>query len=56
MGSPSDKTNCEIIQKHCQKLDLKVEMRISSAHKETADTLNVISEVMLTLRIIRMTL
>ncbi|RXG73949.1 Multifunctional protein ADE2 [Armadillidium vulgare] len=44
MGSPSDKTRCEIIQEQCHKLGLKVEMRISSAHKETADTLNVVSE------------
>lgn len=52
MGSPSDKTRCEIIQEQCHKLGLKVEMRISSAHKETADTLNVVSEVIFPLRII----
>lgn len=42
MGSYSDKTHCEAVQAHCQKLGLKVEIRITSAHKGTEETLNIV--------------
>lgn len=42
MGSPSDKAFCEKIQKHCNDLGLKAELRISSAHKGTENTLKLI--------------
>ncbi|MCL4124351.1 UNVERIFIED_CONTAM: hypothetical protein GTU68_040452 [Idotea baltica] len=44
MGSPSDKTRSEIIRDHCRKLGLAVEMRISSAHKATHDTLDIVAK------------
>lgn len=42
MGSYSDKTHCEAVQAYCQKLGLKVEIRVTSAHKGTEETLNIV--------------
>lgn len=44
MGSPSDKEHCEKIAKYCKDLGLNVEMRVSSAHKVTKGTLQIMSE------------
>lgn len=44
MGSPSDKEHCEKIAKNCTQLGLNVEMRVSSAHKVTKGTLQIVSE------------
>jgi len=44
MGSPSDKEHCQKIAKHCSELGLNVEMRVSSAHKVTQGTLQIVSE------------
>lgn len=42
MGSPSDKTHCEAIEIYCQKLGLRTETRITSAHKGTEETLRIV--------------
>lgn len=44
MGSPSDKDHCQKIADHCKKLGLNVELRVSSAHKVTKGTLQIVSE------------
>lgn len=44
MGSPSDKDHCEKIAKYCKELGLNVELRVSSAHKVTKGTLQIVSE------------
>jgi phosphoribosylaminoimidazole carboxylase / phosphoribosylaminoimidazole-succinocarboxamide synthase len=44
MGSASDKEHCQKIAKHCRDLGLNVEMRVSSAHKVTKGTLQIVSE------------
>jgi phosphoribosylaminoimidazole carboxylase/phosphoribosylaminoimidazole-succinocarboxamide synthase len=44
MGSPSDKDHCQKIAKNCNDLGLNVEMRVSSAHKVTKGTLQIMSE------------
>lgn len=43
MGSPSDKEHCNKIKKHCIELGLNVDIRVSSAHKTTERTLQLIS-------------
>ncbi|CAH1964019.1 unnamed protein product [Acanthoscelides obtectus] len=43
MGSPADKAHCENIQKYCNELGLKSEVRCTSAHKTTEYTLDMIS-------------
>ncbi|XP_017774824.1 PREDICTED: multifunctional protein ADE2 [Nicrophorus vespilloides] len=42
MGSPSDMEHCKKISKHCAELGLNVEIRVTSAHKGTKDTLKII--------------
>lgn len=42
MGSPVDTEHCEKIAKHARDLGLNVELRVSSAHKTTADTLRIV--------------
>lgn len=42
MGSPSDKDFCASIKKHCESLGLSAEMRITSAHKGTEETLKIV--------------
>lgn len=44
MGSPSDKAHCDKIAKYCHDLGLNVELRVTSAHKSTEDTLRIIHE------------
>jgi len=44
MGSGSDKDHCQKIADHCKKLGLNVELRVSSAHKATKGTLQIVSE------------
>lgn len=44
MGSPSDKEHCEKIAKHCRDLGLNVELRVTSAHKGTKTTLQIVNE------------
>lgn len=44
MGSPSDSEHTEKIAKTCQKLGLPYELRVTSAHKGTEETLNIISQ------------
>ena len=44
MGSPSDQTHCETIMKHAITLGLKAEIRVSSAHKATEETLRILAE------------
>ncbi|XP_023244282.1 multifunctional protein ADE2-like [Centruroides sculpturatus] len=44
MGSPSDAEHCEKIGKHCQKLGIPYELRVTSAHKGTDETLNILSQ------------
>ena len=46
MGSGKDKPFCESIQKHCVKLGIPTEFRVTSAHKTTQNTLDVVAEVM----------
>lgn len=43
MGSPSDDGHCQNIKKHCLALGLNVEIRVTSAHKTTEDTLKIVS-------------
>lgn len=42
MGSPSDMEHCQKIAKHCRELGLNVELRVTSAHKSTVDTLQMV--------------
>lgn len=42
MGSPSDKEFCQKIQKYCTDLGLNVDVRVTSAHKGTEDTLKIV--------------
>ncbi|XP_033227259.1 multifunctional protein ADE2 [Belonocnema kinseyi] len=44
MGSPSDAEHCKKIGKYAQDLGLRVELRVSSAHKGTEETLRILSE------------
>lgn len=44
MGSPSDKEHCEKIAKHATALGLKAQLRVSSAHKATEETLRILAE------------
>lgn len=44
MGSASDKEHCEKIAKNCQALGLNCELRVTSAHKGTSETLKIVSE------------
>lgn len=44
MGSPSDTEHCEKIAKKCKELGLNVELRVTSAHKSTQDTIQIVRE------------
>ena len=44
MGSPSDEEHCKRIAKHAKSLGLKVQIRVSSAHKGTQETLRILAE------------
>lgn len=43
MGSPSDKEHCDKIQRYCRELGLNTEIRVTSAHKTTENTLEIVS-------------
>ncbi|KAJ8028585.1 Multifunctional protein ADE2 [Holothuria leucospilota] len=43
MGSPSDSPHCEKIKEECSKLGVPCELRVSSAHKGTTETLNILA-------------
>jgi phosphoribosylaminoimidazole carboxylase/phosphoribosylaminoimidazole-succinocarboxamide synthase len=42
MGSPSDKEYCKNIEKYCQQLGLNTELRVTSAHKGTEETIKIV--------------
>lgn len=44
MGSPTDTEHCEKIAKHCRQFGLNVELRVTSAHKSTRDTIQIVRE------------
>lgn len=44
MGSPSDAAHCEKIRDHCKKLGVPCELRVTSAHKGTQETLAIIAQ------------
>ncbi|XP_075227793.1 PAICS bifunctional enzyme isoform X2 [Lycorma delicatula] len=44
MGSPSDEEHCRKIEKECHKLNVPSQLRVTSAHKGTEDTLNILAE------------
>lgn len=44
MGSPTDAEHCEKIARHCKDLGLNVELRVTSAHKSTHDTIQIVRE------------
>ncbi|XP_017887265.1 multifunctional protein ADE2 isoform X2 [Ceratina calcarata] len=44
MGSPSDEEHCKKIANHAKALRLNVQLRVSSAHKGTEETLRILAE------------
>ncbi|XP_076627501.1 PAICS bifunctional enzyme [Colletes latitarsis] len=44
MGSPSDSEHCKTIAKYAKSLGLNVQLRVSSAHKGTQETLRILAE------------
>uniref|UniRef100_A0A1B6EQT7 PurE domain-containing protein n=2 Tax=Cuerna arida TaxID=1464854 RepID=A0A1B6EQT7_9HEMI len=44
MGSPSDEEHCSKIAKHCRDLGLKCQLRCTSAHKGTQETLQILAQ------------
>lgn len=44
MGSPTDKDHCEKIARYCKELGLNAELRVTSAHKSTQDTIQIVRE------------
>ncbi|XP_055615801.1 bifunctional phosphoribosylaminoimidazole carboxylase/phosphoribosylaminoimidazole succinocarboxamide synthetase [Toxorhynchites rutilus septentrionalis] len=44
MGSAADMDHCETICKYCEDFGLNVEMRVTSAHKSTSTTLQILKE------------
>ncbi|XP_005185319.1 bifunctional phosphoribosylaminoimidazole carboxylase/phosphoribosylaminoimidazole succinocarboxamide synthetase [Musca domestica] len=44
MGSASDSEHCEKIAKHCKSFGLNTELRVTSAHKGTEETLRILRE------------
>jgi len=44
MGSPSDEEHCKKIVKTCRDLGVPAQMRVSSAHKGTQETLNILAQ------------
>lgn len=43
MGSPSDKAHCQTISTYCRALGLNTEIRVTSAHKGTEETLKIVN-------------
>ena len=44
MGSPSDMDHCNKIKQSCLRFDIPCELRVSSAHKSTQETLEILAE------------
>ena len=44
MGSPTDMSHCEKIRNNCQQLGVPCELRVSSAHKATEETMKILAE------------
>ncbi|XP_054271184.1 bifunctional phosphoribosylaminoimidazole carboxylase/phosphoribosylaminoimidazole succinocarboxamide synthetase [Macrosteles quadrilineatus] len=44
MGSPSDEEHCTKIANHCEKLGVKCQLRCTSAHKGTQETMQILAE------------
>ncbi|KAG8259563.1 hypothetical protein J6590_011858 [Homalodisca vitripennis] len=44
MGSPSDEEHCSKIAKHCRELGLRCQLRCTSAHKGTQETLQILAQ------------
>jgi phosphoribosylcarboxyaminoimidazole (NCAIR) mutase len=44
MGSPSDEDYCKKIARHCKELGLICQLRVTSAHKGTEETLQILAE------------
>lgn len=44
MGSPTDMSHCEKIRTNCQQLGMPCELRVSSAHKATEETMKILAE------------
>lgn len=44
MGSPSDEDYCKKISEHCKELGLICQLRVTSAHKGTEETLQILAE------------
>lgn len=43
MGSPSDTAHCEKIQATCRKFGVPCELRVTSAHKGTDETMEILA-------------
>lgn len=50
MGSASDEEHCKKIAKHCHDLGLNVELRVTSAHKGTGETIKILADYESTIR------
>ena len=44
MGSPSDDEHCKKIAKCCKDLGVPCQLRVSSAHKGTEETLSIVAD------------
>jgi phosphoribosylcarboxyaminoimidazole (NCAIR) mutase len=44
MGSPSDEDYCKKIAKHSKELGLTCQLRVTSAHKGTEETLKILAQ------------
>jgi len=44
MGSPSDEEHCKKIAKHCRDMGIPTQLRVTSAHKGTQETLNILAQ------------
>jgi phosphoribosylcarboxyaminoimidazole (NCAIR) mutase len=44
MGSPSDEEHCKKIAKYCKELGLICQLRVTSAHKGTEETLKILAQ------------
>ena len=43
MGSPSDEDYCKKIAKHCKDLGVPCQLRVTSAHKGTEETMQIVA-------------
>lgn len=44
MGSPSDEEHCKKIAKYCKDLGVPCQLRVTSAHKGTEETLSIVAD------------